>query len=50
MSEQIIELNGLTKCYGKHRGIQELSFSVSEGKFSDLLAQTVQENPPQSAL
>ena len=32
MSEHIIELNGLTKCYGKHRGIQELSFSVSEGE------------------
>ena len=29
----IIEVNGLTKSYGKHRGISEVSFDVSEGEF-----------------
>ena len=29
--EKIIEINGLTKSYGKHRGVNEVSFSVNEG-------------------
>lgn len=32
MNEQIIALNGLTKNYGKHRGISDLSFSVNAGE------------------
>lgn len=32
MSEQSIVLNGLTKKYGKHRGIDNLSFSVNKGE------------------
>lgn len=32
MSEQTIILNGLTKNYGKHRGISSLSFSVNAGE------------------
>ena len=56
MSEQAIVLNQLTKHYGTHRGINDLSFSVNEGEFfgfigpfSASLAPTVQENPPPSA-
>ena len=33
MSEQAIVLNELTKNYGKHRGINKLSFSVNQGEF-----------------
>ena len=33
MSEQAIVLNELTKHYGKHRGINTLSFSVNQGEF-----------------
>ena len=33
MSEQAIVLNQLTKHYGTHRGINDLSFSVNEGEF-----------------
>ncbi len=32
MSEHMIVLSGLTKCFGKHRGIEDLSFSVNEGE------------------
>ena len=32
MSEQAIVLNELTKHYGKHRGINNLSFSVNQGE------------------
>ncbi|HEK4595955.1 TPA: ABC transporter ATP-binding protein [Clostridioides difficile] len=32
MNEQVIVLNGLTKNYGKHRGINNLSFTVSAGE------------------
>lgn len=32
MGEQMIILNGLTKHYGKHRGIENLSFSVEKGE------------------
>lgn len=32
MSKQAIVLNGLTKNYGKHRGINDLSFSVNMGE------------------
>lgn len=31
MSEPSIVLNGLTKNYGKHRGINNISFSVKKG-------------------
>ncbi len=31
MSKNIIELNGLTKFYGEHRGIEDVSFTVEEG-------------------
>ena len=33
MSEKAIVLNQLTKHYGTHRGINDLSFSVNEGEF-----------------
>ena len=33
MSEQAIVLSELTKHYGKHRGINNLSFSVNQGEF-----------------
>ena len=33
MSEQAIVLNELAKHYGKHRGINNLSFSVNQGEF-----------------
>lgn len=33
MREQAIVLNQLTKHYGTHRGINDLSFSVNEGEF-----------------
>ena len=29
---KIIEINQLTKFYGKHRGIENVSFSVEEGE------------------
>ena len=32
LSEQVIVLNGLTKNYGKHRGINNLSFTVNKGR------------------
>mgnify|MGYP002517711248 FL=1 len=32
MNEQSIVLNGLTKNYGKHRGINNISFSVNKGE------------------
>lgn len=32
MSEHILELQGLTKFYGKQRGIENLSFSMEEGE------------------
>lgn len=32
MNEQMIVLNGLTKSYGKHRGIDNLSFTVQKGE------------------
>lgn len=32
MSEPVIVLNKLTKSYGKHRGIEEISFSVERGE------------------
>lgn len=49
MSEQAIVLNQLTKHYGTHRGINDLSFSVNEGEFFGFIGPTVQENPPPSA-
>ena len=57
MSEQAIVLNELTKHYGKHRGINNLSFSVNQGEvslstresFSALSAPTVRVSPPRSA-
>jgi len=32
MNEQSIVLNGLTKNYGKHRGVTDLSLTVEQGK------------------
>lgn len=49
MSEQAIVLNELTKHYGKHRGINNLSFSVNQESFSALSAPTVRVSPPRSA-
>src|SRR5699024_5883350 len=37
MSEQAIVLNELTMHYGKHRGINNLSFSVNQGEFFGLI-------------
>ena len=32
MNEPVIVLNKLTKSYGKHRGIENISFSVKQGE------------------
>lgn len=32
MNEPVIVLDGLTKSYGKHRGIENISFSVAPGE------------------
>lgn len=32
MSGPVIVLDRLTKCYGKHRGIEDISFAVNEGE------------------
>lgn len=32
MSEPVIVLNKLTKSYGKHRGIEEINFTVDYGE------------------
>src|SRR5690554_3389014 len=32
MTKNVIEINKLSKYYGKHRGIEEVSFSVAEGE------------------
>ena len=32
MSKNVIEINNLSKYYGKHRGIEDVSFSVAEGE------------------
>lgn len=50
MSKPVIVLNELTKSYGKHRGIENISFTVEQGEVSALLAPMEQENLPQSVL
>ena len=40
MREQAIVLNQLTKHYGTHRGINDLSFSVNEGEFFGFIGHT----------
>ncbi|MBP1924291.1 ABC-type multidrug transport system ATPase subunit [Sedimentibacter acidaminivorans] len=32
MSNNVIEVKNLSKFYGKHRGIEDVSFSVEEGE------------------
>lgn len=32
MNEPVIVLDGLTKSYGTHRGIENISFSVAQGE------------------
>src|SRR5690625_7353815 len=32
MTKNVIEIQNLTKNYGKHRGIEDVSFSVKEGE------------------
>lgn len=32
MSKKVIEINKLSKFYGKHRGIEDVSLTVSEGE------------------
>ena len=50
MSEQAIVLNELTKHYGKHRGINNLSFSVNQGEFFGFIGPIrVRVSPPRSA-
>ena len=34
MSKPVIVLNELTKSYGKHRGIENISFTVEQGEVS----------------
>ena len=41
--KQAIQTYGLTKYYGKARGIIDLNLSVNEGDFLDLLVRTVPE-------
>ena len=50
MSKPVIVLNELTKSYGKHRGIENISFTVEQGEVFGLLAPMEQENLPQSVL
>lgn len=47
MSKQAIVLNGLTKNYGKHRGINDLSFSVNMGEIFGFIGRTVRESQQQ---
>ena len=49
MNELVIMLDGLTKSYGKHRGIENISFSVAQGEIFGLSAPTEPESPPRSA-
>ena len=42
-----IETKGLTKFYGKARGITDLDLAVEEGEFSVLSVQTGPANRPQ---
>ena len=35
--EKIIEISNLTKNYGKHRGVENVSFSVREGEIFGFL-------------
>lgn len=46
----IIEINQLTKTYGKARGIMDVSFQVQEGEIFDLLDQMEPANRRQFVL
>ena len=37
----VIELDGLTKFYGKQRGIEDVSFSVDEGEVFGFIGDSV---------
>jgi ABC-type phosphonate transport system ATPase subunit len=39
MNEQVIKINNLTKHYGKHRGIEDITFSVATGGLRRSLSQ-----------
>ena len=49
MSKQAIVLNQLTKHYGTHRGVENLSFSVNEGEFFGFIGPNGAGKSPPSA-
>ncbi len=42
----VIETHGLTKTYGKDRGIKDVDLTVNEGKFSGFSVQTARARRP----
>jgi ABC-2 type transport system ATP-binding protein len=42
----MIEVNHVSKRYGKHVALDDLNLTVENGKIYGLLGETVQENPP----
>lgn len=45
-TEKIIEIEGMTKRYGKHRGVEDLNLSVERGRYSGSWGRTGRGNPP----
>lgn len=43
----MITVNHLTKRYGSHLAVDDISFTVQDGEIVGFLGQTVPENPPQ---
>ena len=44
MGESVVAINELTKHYGKHRGVEKVTFSVEEGDIFGFLGPTVRAN------
>lgn len=49
MGDPIIILDKLSKNYGKHRGIEEISFAVERGEIFGFIGPNGAESPPPSA-
>ena len=49
MSMNAVEINGLTKFYGKSRGIVDLSLTVAEGEFYRAKRRRKKHNCPHSS-
>lgn len=43
--KNMIEITDLTKTYGKHRGVENVSFSVKKGEIFGFLGSNGAENP-----